>query len=144
VPGGVSPCVCVLLFVGCPFPRDELLGGWWRAEVAFPHCSTPPPLASTPCEGLSERDGGLVYVQCWYCALFSVSGGLCVCEECVSVVGWTHPQLIVFCMSSLEFEYVSVTEVCCGMSSLSCGMSSLRFDIVAGLCVIRGMYLCVF
>ena len=39
------------------------------------------------------------------------------------------------CMSSLEFEYVSVAEVCCGMSSLSCGMSSLRFDIVAGLCV---------
>ena len=179
MPGGVSPCVCVLLFVGCPFPRDELLGGWWRAKVAFPHCSTPPPLASTPCEGLSERDGGLVYVQCWYCALFSVSGGLCVCEECVSVVGWTHPQLIVFwskriklglcifcsladselvrrflssmsdgevscCMSSLEFEYVSVAEVCCGMSSLSCGMSSLRFDIVAGLCVIRGMCLCVF
>ena len=48
------------------------------------------------------------------------------------------------CMSSLEFEYADVAEVCCGMSSLSCGMSSLRFDIVAGLCVIRGMCLCVF
>ena len=78
MPGGVSPRICVLMFVVCPFPRDELLGGWWRAKVAFPHCSTPPPLASTPCEGLSERDGGLAYVQ--------IVAGLCVgCEECVYV-----------------------------------------------------------
>ena len=97
MPGGVSPCVCVLLFVGCPFPRDELLGGWWRAEVAFPHCSTPPPLASTPCEGLSERDGGLAYVQ--------IVAGLCVgCEECVCAVGWAHPQLVVLWTKRIKLD----------------------------------------
>ena len=77
----MSPRICVLLFVGCPFPRDELLGGWWRAKVA----------------GLSERDGGLAYVQ--------IVAGLCVvCEECVCAVGWAHPQLVVLWTKRIKLD----------------------------------------